>query len=173
MDVCCRRTVSEKPHRYPEAKLQEKEYAGCVKIYGVKGIKGGAKRISGYIDRRTIQAHTEAIDRYKIFFTTSYSTNAVIPPEPILAGPGEVCTETFLLIGPFESEKEQQNCYTYMTTKFFRFLLYYGKGTMQVNKAVFNTIPLVEFSKKWTDEELFSKFHLSLVEIDFIENLFT
>ncbi|MBO4734062.1 MAG: restriction endonuclease, partial [Clostridia bacterium] len=53
----------------------------------------------------------------------------------------------------------------------FRFLLFFGKGTMQVTRSVFGLIPLQDFSKTWTDEELYKKYNLTQEEIDFIESM--
>ncbi len=159
------------PDRYPNAKLSDQPFSNSLKVYGVKGIKGGAKRTQGYITRETATINTDIIDKYKVFFTTSYSTNATIPPEPILAFPNEICTETFLLVGNFNTQNEAENCITYIKTNFFRFLLFHGKGTMHVNKEVFALIPLQDFSKPWTDEELYAKYGLSQEEIDFIESM--
>ena len=166
-----RKGLFNEPERYPEARLREEEYQGSVKIYGVKGIKGGARRTEGYIANSAITSKRDAIDKYKLFFTTSYSTGAINPPKVIEAIPNEVCTETFLLIGPFESKEEQQNCLSYIETKFFKFLLYFGKGTMQVNKAVFGLIPMQDFKKKWTDEDLYKKYKLTDEEIGFINSI--
>ena len=83
----------------------------------------------------------------------------------------DLCTETFLVIGPFSTEKEMDNCATYMDTGFFRFLLFIGHGTMQVNQTVFSYIPLQDFTKPWTDEELYKKYNLDENEIAFIESL--
>jgi site-specific DNA-methyltransferase (adenine-specific) len=167
-----RKFLFNEPHRYADANLSDKEFDNSVRIYGVKGIKGGAKRKVGYVTRRTVVRNEESIDKYKLFFTTSYSTNAVEPPEVILGNPKDVCTETFLLVGPFGSKTEQMNCYHYMQTQFFKALLYFGKGTMQVTSSVFGLIPLVDFNKRWTDEDLFKYFHLSEGDIEFIQKLF-
>jgi len=118
-----------------------------------------------------VTANSGNIDKYKLFFTTSYSTNAIVPPEPIVGKPGMICTETFLLVGPFDTELEVDNCNKYIHTSFFRFLLYYGKGTMQVTKSVFELIPLVSFSHSWTDEMLYKKYGLTPDEIAFIESM--
>ena len=40
---------------------------------------------------------------------------------------------------------------------------------MQVNQSVFSYIPLQEFNKPWTDEELYKKYGLTDEEIHFIE----
>lgn len=158
------------PERYPELELSEESYSGSVKIYGVKGIKGGAKRKIGYVRRDKIDKNESMIDKYKLFFTTSYSTNAVIPPEVIIGRPGEICTETFLSIGPFNTEKECINCLNYINTNFFRTLLYFGKGTMHVTPSVFSYIPLLDFNKEWNDDVLISYFKLNCDDIKLIND---
>lgn len=159
------------PDRYPDSHLQYERFDGSVKIFGVKGIKGGARRQIGYITRETVTSGQEWIDKYKLFFTTSYSTNAINPPEVICGDMGDVCTETFLFLGPFKSKEEQMNCKSYIDTSFFKVLLYYGKGTMHVNKDVFSLLPLVDFSQPWTDEMLYKKYNLDKDEIAFIESM--
>ena len=165
-----RKDIFNNPDRYPDANLREERFKGSLKIYGVKGIKGGARRTEGYINPAIATDRYRAINKYKIFFTTTYSTNATIPPSAIKAMPQEICTETFLLIGPFDNERERNNCFEYMQTRLFLFLLYYGHGTMQVNQNVFDLIPLVDFSKSWADAELYAKYGLTAKEIDFIES---
>lgn len=165
-----RKYLFNEPSRYPGSNLSEFPFPNSVKIYGVKGIKGGARRTSGFITNKTVTAGRENIEKYKLFFTTSFSTNAVIPPEPILGLPGEVCTETFLQIGPFNTEAEMLSCKSFTETNVFRFLLYFGKGTMQVNQSVFDYIPLVPFDRKWTDDLLVSRFGFSTEDLRFIES---
>lgn len=166
-----RKDLFNNPEKYANANLQGQKFSGALKIYGVKGIKGGARRTEGYVKSELATDRYQAIDKYKIFFTTTYSTNATIPPSAIKADPGEICTETFLLIGPFDSKQERDNCIKYMQTHLFLFLLYYGHGTMQVNQSVFDLIPLVDFSKPWTDTELYAKYGLSSDEIAFIDSM--
>ena len=74
------------------------------------------------------------------------------------------------MIGPFEDGKECDNCKKYMETDFFRTLLYYGKGTMQVTKNVFSYIPMMDFSKEWTDEKIIEHFMLDKNDMDLIRN---
>ena len=167
-----RKDVFNNPEKYAHAKLSDIYFNESVKIYGVKGFKGGAKRTYGYITKDIIKDKHNAIDKYKLFFTTSYSSNATVPPEPIKGLPNEICTETFLLIGPFKNKEEMENCYKYLHTNFFRFLLYYGHGTMQVNKEVFTYIPLVDFSKEWDDEKLYNEFNITdKKDIEYIESI--
>ena len=159
------------PERMPEAQLSEKPYNDSVEVHGVYGIKGGAKRKVGYIKRNTVSQNVAWIDMCKIFFSCTYSTNAINYPEPIFAGPNVVCTGTFIVIGPFRNKEDQLNCKSYMETKFFKVLLYFGKGTMHVTRSVFGLIPLVDFSHPWTDEMLYKKYGLTEDEIAFIESM--
>ena len=166
-----RKDLFNNPRKYQNSKLSEKQLKNSVHVYGVKGLKGGAKRKEGYITKETVDNKEEWINKYKIFFTTSYSTNAIEPPKPIIGKPNDVCTETFLVIGPFKNETEMQNCLSYMNTSFFKFLLYHGKGSMQVTKTVFSLIPLISFKKKISDRELYNKYNISEEEIKLIESM--
>lgn len=165
-----RNYLFNEPERYPNSNLQFDEYPNSLKIYGVKGIKGGAKRTVGFVNPVLVTKSNHLVDKYKIFFTTSYSTNAIIPPAIILGNPKTICTETFLNIGSFDNEQEQLNCKSYIESKIFRFLLYFGKGTMHVNQAVFGLIPLVSFKESWTDKKLYDLFKLDTNEINMIDD---
>ena len=159
------------PDVYSEYNLTNINDGNKVKAYGVFGVKGGAKRVEGYIDYSAVNKNVEWISKYKILVPKAYSTGAVIPPKFILSEPGSLCTETFLVVGPFESEHEQLNCFDYMNTTFFRVLLFWGRGTMQVSRDVFRFVPLVDFSHPWTDEMLYKKYGLTEDEIAFIESM--
>ena len=166
-----RKDLFNSPERYPLSNLQADPFYGSVKIYGVKGIKGGARRTIGYISPEIITKNKAAVNKYKLFFTTSYSTNAFNPPETIIGEQNSVCTETFLLIGPFDTKIEQKNCYKYICTNFFKTLLFFGRGTMQVSQDVFRFIPLQDFSNQsdinWDqsiieiDRQLYEKYNFN------------
>ena len=166
-----RKDIFNSPENYPDSGLNVMPFDGSVHIHGVKGKKGGAKRMEGYVKRTLLQDKYEAIDKYKVFFTTTYSSDAVIPPEIIRGYKEDACTETFLLIGPFDTQKEMENCANYIESKFFRFLLFLGHGTMQVNQSVFGLIPLQDFTHAWKDIDLYKKYGLSKPEIEYIERL--
>lgn len=167
-----RKDLFNKQEKYNESGGSENEFANSVKIWGVYGIKGGARRKSCYIKRSAVKKNQESIDKFKLFFTTSYSTGAINPPEIIVADPGTVCTETFLEVGPFATQGERDSCLSYMHTRFFKVMLFMGKGTMQVNQETFTFIPLVPFDREWNDEKLKQEFRLSLDEVKYIDSFF-
>jgi hypothetical protein len=44
-------------------------------------------------------------------------------------------------------------------------------STQQMSKANFRFVPLQDFTKPWTDEELYKKYNLTNEEIQFIESM--
>lgn len=166
---------------YPEYKLNDKPYEKSVLLWGVYGIKGGAKRITGYIDSNAIKKNRQWINKYKLFISKAYSADAIVPPEIIIAPPGVVCSETFLVIGPFENSVEQNNANRYLETNFCRILLFFGRGTMQVSQDVFRFVPLQDFTSlsdiDWNksipeiDNQLYAKYQLTNEEVAFVESM--
>ena len=159
-----------KPENYNNI-LQTNPFKNNVKIYGVKGKKGGAKRVIGYIPQESLTKNLSDLNKFKLLFSKAYMTTSTTPPEIIFAKPNEICTETFLQIGPFNTENETLNCLSYIHTKFFRALLFFNRSSLNISVETFNLIPMQDFSKTWTDEELYKKYKLTKEEIDFIESM--
>ena len=76
-----------------------------------------------------------------------------------------------MYIGPFITISECRNVISYIKTMFFRFLVMLKKVTQDTTKAVYQFVPLQDFSKPWTDEELYKKYGLTDEEIQFIESM--
>ncbi|MGN0572683.1 MAG: Eco57I restriction-modification methylase domain-containing protein [Acutalibacteraceae bacterium] len=132
------------------------------------------KRI-GYIERSEVVVNREWISKYKVYISAAYGAGEDFPHQilgkPILGKPDTCCSETYLVIGPFSSEKEANNAISYISTKFFRHLVLLQKSTQHTSKKVYSYVPLQDFSKPWTDEELYKKYNLTQEEIDFIESM--
>ena len=85
--------------------------------------------------------------------------------------PNMICTESYLLLKTFEKQEEANNLKEYVKTNFFRFLLSTILLTQNIAKDKFQFVPLQDFSKPWTDEELYKKYGLTDEEIQFIESM--
>ena len=167
------------PDKYKDIIWTNEINPSSIKVYGVKGIKGGAKRIVGYVNKDCIN-RSKGLQDFKIFFGKAYMTTSTTPPEIILAKPNEVCTETFLQIGPFKMEAEANNCLKYIYTKFFRALLFFNRSSLNISTETFKLIPLQDFTDKsdidWSksipeiDQQLYKKYNLTEEEINFIES---
>ena len=130
---------------------------------------------NGFIDSRKIQQNNEWVDKIKVCVSYAYGERGSFPyfviGKPFIAPKGSCCTETYLVIRTVETEREAKNIISYMTTKFFRFLVLLKKNTQHATKSVYEYVPMQDFSNPWTDEELYAKYDLTNDEIAFIESM--
>ena len=86
-------------------------------------------------------------------------------------GPNHICTHSYFILGQFKNEQEADSLLAYLKTKFVRFLVLQMMTSINVSKAVFTFVPQQDWTKRWTDEELFKKYGLSDREMAFINDL--
>jgi len=85
--------------------------------------------------------------------------------------PKSICTETYLVVNAFSTEKEANNFSNYMSTYLARYLLFIRKTPPRISKDSFAFVPdLGDYSKPVTDADLYKKFGLSEEEIAYIES---
>ena len=144
-------------------------------------VKVYANRAEGYIDRDKVTKNTEWIDKWKVIVPEAIGigdmTKDII--KPIIAEPNSINTETYIMNGPYETELEANNVYSYINTKFFHFLLGIKKISQHTTRNVYDFIPLQDFTSSsdidWSqsiaeiDQQLYKKYGLSEEEIAFIE----
>lgn len=136
---------------------------------------------TSFIKRSEIKSGHNLIDKYKVLISKTGAEHAgepgkdgkfrIIPTSMKVLKPNEVCTHSYFLVGAFENEFEANNCYSYLATKFTRFLLLMCLTGYALSKNTFVFVPIQDFSKPWTDEELYQKYNLTQEEIDFIESM--
>jgi len=85
--------------------------------------------------------------------------------------PGEIITETYLLLDYFDTIEEAKNCASYFKTRFVRYLINLTMSGMNISKDNFQFVPAQDFSEPWTDEKLYAKYGLTDEEINFIESM--
>ena len=145
----------------------DKPNIDSIKIYANKKI--------GYIENIYITTNKQWIEKYKVYISYAYGMGDNFPVQvinkPFLGEPQTGCTETYLLIGPFETKEIANNVISYIKTKLFRFLVLLIKNTQHATNKVYQFVPMQDFSKPWTDEELYKKYDLSQDEINFIESM--
>lgn len=85
--------------------------------------------------------------------------------------PGTICTETYLVIGAFQSKAEAENLVIYMKSRFFRFLVSQFMYSHHITKDSYQFVPIQDLSETWTDEKLYKKYGFTDEEITFIESM--
>ena len=63
------------------------------------------------------------------------------------------------------------NMMQYLKTRFVRALIAMVTATQHLSKANFRFVPLQDFSRSWTDADLYAKYSLTDDEIQFIESM--
>ena len=137
------------------------------KIYTNKG--------ENFVKSKDITQNLGWVNKHKVYVSMAYGAGEDFPHQiinkPFYGEPGSCCTETYLVIGPFDSKKLAESVVSYMKTKFFRFLVMLRKNTQHASKAVYTFVPMQDFSEAWTDEKLYKKYKLAKEEIEFIESM--
>lgn len=146
-------------------------FNGSIVLFGSQGLS--------YIKPTEVLQNAEAIGKWKVIVSKASAQGGradkggkrkVLPKAEIL-GPNSACTESYLLFSCFNNEEEAKNALSYIKTLFFRFLLSLKVITQNITKDSFSFVPIQDFTKPWTDEELYAKYHLSDEEIQFIESM--
>jgi hypothetical protein len=139
-----------------------------------------SSRGTGYVPKEMVTASHDYVGKYNVITGKAISGHLGETDEngqvkllatTMIIEPNEIATESYLAIGKFDSLKEAQNLLSYMKTKFMRFLLLQGLTSMNITKERFLFVPLQDFSKPWTDAELYAKYGLTDEEIAFIESM--
>ena len=144
----------------------------------------------GYVERNSVTASVDYVNAYNVITGKALSGHLgetdengqvkVLATTKVIA-PNEVCTESYIAIGKFDTDIEANNAYKYLCTKFSRFLLLQALPTLDIRKERFIFVPMQEFTANsdidWNksiegiDAQLYAKYNLSNEEIAFIESM--
>ena len=141
-------------------------------------ISGNEKEYKGgvaYVPMDMITKGKNMIPWHKVYIGKAGSGSDSFPHSilsvPFYGEPYSVCNQTYLVIGPFENKVICENTISYIKTRFFRFMVLLKKNSQDAMREVYSFVPLQDFSKPWTDEELYKKYNLTEDEIAFIESM--
>lgn len=145
---------------------------GMLKLITSKGI--------GYISPDEVVAGSDKIDKYKVLVSRITYEHAGEPDKDgmfrVLSKiqvlkKKEVCTDSYLIIGAFNTLDEANNLAEYLKSKFARFLISQTLTSINLSKDKFSLIPMQDFSKPIDTTELYQKYELTQENIEFIDRL--
>jgi site-specific DNA-methyltransferase (adenine-specific) len=148
--------------------------AGKVRLYA----NLGTTRIRGAMARKKITKNAHLIDEWKLFLPVAGSgrerersgVDLVLGPS-ILAEPGSVCTQTYLVAGPLGSKAEAESVESYLRTRFARFLISLRKPAQHVFRTMYRWVPIQPWGQLWNDADLYKKYGITKDEIAFINSM--
>lgn len=143
---------------------------GDVTVYTNRGI--------GYASPSELPSGGPLIPQWKLFigYAAPGTGNKDTYPHriistPFVGEPGSASSETYLAIGPFGSSQEAENARTYLSCRLTRLLILLHKPSQHVTKKVYSFVPLQDWSRPWTDADLYERYGLTEEEIAFVEKI--
>lgn len=131
------------------------------------------------IDRDQITKGKDLIDKWKVLLSKTSSEHAgqtdksgrkrVLSRIEVMP-PGSASTESYLVIGPFNSEREAASAAAYLRTRFTRFLVASILLTQNITRRSFAFVPGQDFTRTWSEPDLHEKYGLSREDVEFIES---
>lgn len=125
-----------------------------------------------FIHKEDIPARAELIDTYKIISGARLNKSQNVITNLNTLGMKSVCSSSYNLLYASKNKADTYGAYTYIRTRFFRFLvrLLCDDGMTNMSPYRFSLVPIQDFTKTWSDEELYQKYNLTQEEIDYIES---
>lgn len=127
-------------------------------------------RLQGWITRKSVTKSSHLIDTWKVMVPKAGSDGGQKLPDivlgtPFIASSPSVCTQTYLFFA-VGSEREAINVEKYVRTKLFRFLVSLRKISQDATRSTYTWVPMLDFSRQWTDDDLAKEFGLDADELD-------
>lgn len=164
---------------FPELFIESEEQPApdMVQVYG----RANNERCYRWVKGNYI-THPESFDKYKVIVPKSNGSGMIgeIISSPIIGSPIIGHTDTFISVGAFDTKAEAEACLKYIKTRFARTMLGILKVTQDNPKETWRLVPLQDFTSAsdidWSDtvagidEQLFAKYGLDMLEIQFIRD---
>lgn len=133
-----------------------------------------SRRTVVYVDPNVVTKNTHLIDCWKVLLPKAYGERGAVPANvlgpSLLAAPGSVCTQTYLVLGPLDTESEATNVQRYLNTRIARFLISLRKISQDLFRSTYSWVPQQDWNVEWTDAALYAKYGLTKDEVAFIES---
>lgn len=133
---------------------------------------------TGYTPRKSIATGIDLIDKWKVYVGRAApgTGNKDTYPHriistPFVGEPGSISSETYLCIGPFDSQAEAQSVLSYLSCRLTRLLILLHKPSQDTTRKVYTFVPIQKWNRQWTDAELYKRYGLTEDEIAFIETI--
>src|SRR5262249_54029613 len=149
---------------------KDRPFKSAIPLYAYQG----GQRLVGWIARNKITKSTDLIDTWKVLIPAAGFESQILPTlvlSSIRRAPNpSACTQTYLFLSAF-SEAEADSMESYVTTRFFRFLIWLRKVSQHATRATYTWVPQQRWDRQWTDAELYEKYGITEDEQAFIESL--
>ncbi len=133
---------------------------------------------TGFMPRESVSNGVDLIDVWKLYvgYAAPGTGNRDTYPHriistPFIGEPGSISSETYLCIGPFDSRAQAESALSYLSCRLTRLLILLQKPSQHVTRKVYGFVPVQDWTRRWTDEDLYARYGISDEEIAFIEGI--
>jgi site-specific DNA-methyltransferase (adenine-specific) len=134
----------------------------------------GSQRVS-WVEKSAILTNVAWIDKWKVLLVALQGTSSAVEYRfvgtPLIAGPGEACSETYLVAGHFDCKEHAENYAAYLQTRLLRFLVSLRKLAQHATRDVYAFVPDLSYDRAWSDSDLYKRYKLTDAEIAFVESV--
>lgn len=123
------------------------------------------------VPRGAVKDNSEIIDLWKvglINYDTLEDLRLTVISHPEVLKPGEVCSDRMIILGSFQEEEDAVNFQKFICTRLVRFLIGCSFSSYGINARKFEFVPIMDFTRLWTDEDLYEYFGIDACEQRFI-----
>lgn len=146
---------------------KKEPFEGAIQFY--------ARGEVGWVAPENVVVNKGWVPQWKVLTSMAYGAGEGFPHQitgkPILAAPNSACTETYLVLGLFDSETEANNFAAYQQTRFFRFLVSLRKNTQHLTRDRFSFVPKLDMTEPWDDAKLYKRYGITSDEVAYIESM--
>lgn len=137
-----------------------------------------ANKAIGKIEKKDIPCGHDLIPKWKVLLSKGYGEGGEtreyprrILGKPIVAPPNSACTETYIVAGAYDTQKEADNLSAFLRSKLVRFLVGLMKNTQDLSKEKFGFVPMLSMKQCWNEEKLHEYFGITEEEGAFIDTI--
>lgn len=124
-----------------------------------------------WIERRNVVRNARDIDRYKVLAPRSGNPGSTILGKPKICEPGACSSNTYNVLVLDGDITAAENVIGYLKTRFVRYLVAIRTSTQDMAPKSFEFVPELDWSRSWTDADLYERYGLNEDEIKAIENM--
>lgn len=156
---------TSKKHPFDVSDVQTEEYNVELCYW-----ENNARKV-GYVKEGDIRKNCHDVSAIKVYIPKAGGSgnDKIVLGQPIVVEGKSVCSQTYVY-AKFETLQEANNFVTYLKTRFFRLLVSSMKITQDALAGVYHFVPILDFTHKWTDEELYAKYGIEQYK-DYIESM--
>jgi Eco57I restriction-modification methylase len=130
---------------------------------------GGGGSATKFVDRAKIVKNANTVLKWKVCLPKAYGATPRSTGHPFVIPPNHIVSESYLVMACLDSETEARNAEAYFNTHFAQFMVAIRKTTQNMSGKTFKWLPFLDFTRSYTDADLYAMFGLTTQEVAHIE----